>query len=159
MATDYTTRTEPGDVRTYHYAGIAKWACGILGVLFLIIGILGFFQEDAMLLELFMVNTFHNVVHIVSGSLLLLVAFLHERAARITLWTFAILYGLVTILGFAGVNPMVDLMHLNAADNWLHLLLTALFIGGALASHAQTRTVSHPVRPVEPVHVHTPPRL
>ena len=154
-------RPEPRDVPTVRHTGIAKWTAGLLGVIFLIVGVLGFFQTDDMLFELFMVNTFHNLVHIVSGSILLLVAFLHERVARATLWTFAIVYGLVTILGFAGVDPMIELMHLNNADNWLHLLLTAMFVGGALASHAATRTAAHQPRTIDPVHVHNtpPPRL
>ena len=158
MAMTEPIRPEPHDV-VDRRTGIAKWIAGIMGVVFLVIGVLGFFQTDDMLFELFMVNAFHNIVHIVSGALLLLMAFLLERTARITLWVFAVIYGLVTVMGFAGVEPLIELMHLNMADNWLHLALTGIFVGGALASHAQSRPVQR-IAPTRAVHVHettTPP--
>ncbi len=129
---------EPADVGR-SYVGAAKWTCWIVGAVFILVALLGFFGDD-LVLGIFAVNTLHNIVHLVSGALLVAIGFLTELAARITLWVFAAVYGLVMILGFAGVEPAIELLHLNMADNWLHLLLTLLFVAGALLSHAQART-------------------
>jgi hypothetical protein len=129
---------EPTDIGR-SYVGAAKWTCWIVGAVFILVALLGFFSGDDLVLGIFMVNTLHNIVHLVSGALLVAVGFLTEAAARITLWVFAAIYGLVMLLGFLGVEPAVELLHLNMADNWLHLLLTLLFVSGALLSHAQAR--------------------
>ncbi|HEX7009171.1 MAG TPA: DUF4383 domain-containing protein [Phycisphaeraceae bacterium] len=120
------------------YVGPAKWVCWILGAVFILIAILGFFGND-MVFGVFMVNAAHNWIHLISGIVLLAMGFATEVAARSTCWTFAVIYGIITILGFLGVPWLVDLLELNMADNWLHLLLTIVFVGGALASQYQVR--------------------
>lgn len=137
MADVTTTRSD-------HYSlnppNAARWTCWIVGIVFLIIAILGFFGDE-MVFGVFHVNTFHNWVHLLSGIVLFAMGFAGEAAARATLWTFAVIYGLVMLLGFFQVDFIVEALELNMADNWLHLLLTAAFAVGALVSHAQERAV------------------
>lgn len=95
----------------------------ILGLVLTIVGIVGFFMDPVIA---FNVNAAHNIVHLVSGIAALLCAFNGYSASRWFLIIFGIVYGLVTILGFAGVAFVVSLLDINAADNWLHLAISAV---------------------------------
>ncbi len=98
------------------------WA-KILGVVLVLVGLLGFFSGD-MVLGMFGVNMLHTLVHLVSGVILLWAGFGSNGAnAKKTNLVFGIVYLVVAILGFASVMAFVDLLMLNAADNWLHLLI------------------------------------
>ena len=101
----------------------------VMGLIFLAVGILGFIPgatPNGMLFDLFMVNGMHNVVHVVSGLVLLAVGLSNnwELARRVTL-AFAAIYGLVTVLGFVIPSHVVMGMPMNMADNVLHLTITA----------------------------------
>ncbi|HYF15905.1 MAG TPA: DUF4383 domain-containing protein [Phycisphaerales bacterium] len=110
----------------------ANTICIVLGVVFIIVAIWGFITGDRVLI--FHVNPMHNLVHLVSGIAALACGLRSVNAARTFCFVFAGVYGLVALLGFAGVQPVIDLLHLNQADNWLHLFLTLAFLGGGLAS-------------------------
>lgn len=101
----------------------------VIGVILLLVGILGFIPGIAphgMLFNMFMVDGMHNVVHLVSGAIFLAAGFSEnwELSRRVTL-VFAVIYGLVTLLGFISPNNVVLGMHMNMADNVLHLAITA----------------------------------
>lgn len=107
----------------------------ILGIIFLIIGIMGFVPgatPQGELLGIFMVDPVHNVIHILSGLVLLMVSFTDYAVARSTTLAFAAIYGLVTILGFLPGDTVLGLFHVNAADNVLHLLITLTALAVAL---------------------------
>ena len=101
----------------------------VMGVILLVVGILGFIPGIAphgMLFNLFMVDGMHNVVHLISGAVFLAAGFSNnwELSKRVTL-VFAVIYGLVTVLGFISRDNIVMGMHMNMADNVLHLAITA----------------------------------
>jgi hypothetical protein len=117
---------------------LAKWSCWGLGAVFLVVAALGFFSSSEYILGMFMVNNVHNLVHLLSGAILIAAGFAIESNARMVLWAFTGIYALVSIAGSAGWQPMVDFLHLNAADNWLHMCLTLTFAslaGISLAIH------------------------
>lgn len=120
--------------------GIAKTTCVIMGVIFLIIAIWGFIDGDNVLI--FHVNAVHNTVHLLSGIAALACAFAGEQVARIFCWAFGLTYGVVALLGFAGVTAVEDLLHLNPAGNWLHVGITLVFLVAAAVS-----TRNAPARP------------
>lgn len=113
-------------------------AAGAVGVVFLLVGILGFVpgitqrfdtmnfvghESDASLLGLFQVNVLHNIVHVLFGVVGLIAAKTWASARNFLVWGGAIylvlwLYGLVIDL-----NSAANFVALNTADNWLHLLL------------------------------------
>jgi hypothetical protein len=101
----------------------------VMGIVLLLVGILGYIPNIApggMLFGIFMVNGFHNVVHLVSGLVLLAVGFSDnfELTRRVVL-AFAVIYALVAIVGFfSPEGSMVMGMRLNMADNILHLAIT-----------------------------------
>ena len=113
----------------------------LYGIVFLAIGILGFVPgvsvPDAngmpMLLNIFMVNTNHSIVHIVSGVVFLLCGFAGSGASSTFFKIFGLVYALVAIMGFVvGNGGMIfGLISNNTADTWLHVVLavTMLWLG------------------------------
>jgi len=110
-------------------------AVTFFGIVFLLIGILGFVPgvaPDEMLFKIFHVNAAHNVVHIVSGIIFLLAAAAGAGAARTWFQIFGISYAIVVIWGFAvGTGNTLWVVSNNPADTWLHLVLAVmmLFLG------------------------------
>ena len=99
----------------------ATWA-KILGIILLIVGVVGFYTGGAVLM--FEVNGLHNVVHMLSGALLIWAGFgAGGKNAKAYNKVFGIIYLLVAILGFASISSIVDLLALNPADNWLHIAI------------------------------------
>ncbi|HEX8052722.1 MAG TPA: DUF4383 domain-containing protein [Thermoleophilaceae bacterium] len=128
----------------------AQWYCLVFGGTLLLVGLIGFLAnasfvtgkklEDDPLLGLFDVNGWHNVVHIVSGIVLL--AFAKKRAtAKTAALAFGIVYGLVTILGFIDGSDVLAIIPTNGADNVLHLAISALAIVSALVSSGDDRAI------------------
>ena len=104
----------------------------IFGLVLLVIGVLGFIPgiaPNGMLLGIFMVDTVHNIIHIASGILALLAA-TSTQYASLYFKVFGVIYGAVTILGFALHGDMM-VTNFNNADNGLHLViaLIALYLG------------------------------
>ncbi|MCA9351564.1 DUF4383 domain-containing protein [Patescibacteria group bacterium] len=102
----------------------------VLGIIFLVIGVLGFIPALApqgMLLGIFEVDTVHNVVHLLSGILALVFAARGTHMAQAFSKVFGIVYGLVAIIGL--MSPTVlGLFAVNGADNILHILLAIIFL-------------------------------
>jgi uncharacterized membrane protein HdeD (DUF308 family) len=98
----------------------------ILGIVFIIIGLLGFFNSP--MFGLFTVNALHNLIHLVTGILAVIFAVNSESAARKFSQWFGIIYAIVAILGFAVPSFMVKLVNTNAADNWLHVIFALIFL-------------------------------
>ena len=133
---------------------IAQWYCLLAGLSLLLMGLFGFFadatfdtaatavdseggnaggalQGDSFLG--FEVNGWHNVVHLVSG-LVLLAAANAAPAARITAITFGVVYGLVALWGLIDGNDVMGLIPVNPADNILHIALSILGVVAGLMS-------------------------
>jgi hypothetical protein len=113
----------------------------LMGPVLLVVGIVGFvasssFQvadPDASDLIVFDVNGWHNVVHILSG-LLLLSGVRSYAAARTATLLFAGAYGLVTIIGWIDGNDVLGLFPTDLADNLLHTFLTLSALAFGLMS-------------------------
>ena len=107
----------------------------LFGVVFLVVGILGFVPAvtpNQMLLGIFHVNTAHNVVHLLSGVVALWAGMSSTASARLYFRLFGVVYALVAVLGFLAGNGMVlGLISNNMADTALHLViaLVALTLG------------------------------
>lgn len=109
-----------------------KKAALATGVVFLLIGVLGFvpaFVSNDKLLGIFLVSGVHNLVHILSGAVAI-------YAAKRTDWSslyfkvMGVVYLLVMILGFIAGDggSILGLFHVNTNDNVLHLVLAAAFL-------------------------------
>lgn len=133
-------------LRTNERTAVQKAAVAV-GAVFLLVGILGFVpgitsqydqlafaghHSGALLLGLFQVSALHNIVHLLFGVAGVALArtasgarsyLLFGGVIYLVLWV----YGLVVDQESAG-----NFVPLNAADNWLHLLLGVGMIALAL---------------------------
>jgi Domain of unknown function (DUF4383) len=84
----------------------------------------------------FEVNGWHNVVHLLSG-LLLLAAFRRRGPAKTVAILFGAVYGVVTVIGLIDGNDVLGILPVNAADNVLHIALSALGLLTGLISRGE----------------------
>lgn len=116
---------------------MAKTVCKILGVVFLLVGICGFFAPQLLGAHL---SPAHNLVHLVSGALALYYGFAGSLSGA---KGFCLIFGVVYLaLGFLGLfvfgDPAMDRMwhvgplELARVDHLIHILLGVMFLGGGL---------------------------
>lgn len=114
----------------------------VFGIVFLLVGLLGFVpgitstSDDGMqlLLGLFMVDPVHNIIHLLSGVAGLIGA-ANSTYAKWYLVGFGAVYALVTLVGFFD-QMIFGLLHVNTADNILHLVLALGLLGAGLGLSA-----------------------
>lgn len=114
---------------------MAKTVCKILGVVFLLVGVVGFVNPTLLGTHL---TAAHNVVHLVSGAIALYFGFAGSLSAA---KTFALVFGVVYlglgVLGMGiGAGPdrtwMLGPLHFGQADHGIHILLGVVFLAGGL---------------------------
>ncbi len=106
----------------------------VFGIVFVLVGILGLVGGAGIVGPdgLFATNVPHDLVHLLSGIVFLIVAFSTPRYSSPVLMIFGVVYGLVTVLGLAIEGDVLGLL-INDADNYLHIVLAlATFFGGYL---------------------------
>jgi hypothetical protein len=109
----------------------ARTAAMLIGVIFIAVGLLGFIDNPIIYdsdSAIFYADKFHNMVHIGSGILFILIAL----AARGTAGGFCILFGVFYLAigviglmntGTKGMGKVLGILHVNGADNVLHVVL------------------------------------
>lgn len=124
-----------------------KTASIIIGLAFIIVGILGFIpnpivsdSEDAM----FHADSLHSIIHLVSGGLMLLIPLAKTGVTASFLKGFGIIYLLIGVVGFinvgtSGMGKILGFLHVNGNDNFLHVGLGLLiFLAGFLPQNARS---------------------
>jgi hypothetical protein len=128
----------------------------VLGIVFLVVGILGFIpgvtsdygamrfaghHSGAYLLGVFQVSVLHNIVHLLFGIAGVTLARTWTGARNFLVWG-GVIYLLLWIYGLVvDLNSGANFVPLNTADNWLHLLLGVVMIGlGVILSRRASRT-------------------
>lgn len=114
---------------------MAKTFALIFGVIFVLVGILGFIPNPLVGMNgIFDTNTAHDVVHLLLGIVLLVVAFWAPTQSALWLKILGVVYLLVALLGFFSGSPLLGFIEANSADNWLHVVLAVvLFLAGWFA--------------------------
>ena len=122
----------------------------VLGIVFVLIGILGLLTANSStsnLLGIFGVDLLHNLVHLITGIIAIAAAYM--GFSRRFNQVFGVIY---LLLGLAGLIPalysgaggmqFLGIIHINPADNVLHLLAgaAAIIIGFFVTETARTRT-------------------
>ncbi|HEX6622930.1 MAG TPA: DUF4383 domain-containing protein [Pyrinomonadaceae bacterium] len=136
---------------------MAKTIATVLGVAFLVVGVLGFIAPG---LAGFHLSLAHNLVHIISGALALYFGLKGTlAAARLFCIVFGIVYGLLGVVGYAlgtdrphtlpGVTHggtdsnllqvIAGQLELASMDHGLHVLLGLVFLVGGLLTKANVR--------------------
>jgi len=108
----------------------------VLGVLFIIAGLLGFAAPGLMGMHL---SVAHNLIHLVSGALALYFGLKATPTAARTFCTiFGAIYGLLGVIGLltGGYDHMLTVIPnqlvLGTVDHVVHLILGAVFLFGGL---------------------------
>lgn len=116
---------------------MAKQVATVVGVVFILVGIVGFFSHDLLGAHL---NTAHNVVHLVSGAISLYLGMKGSlSAARQFCIIFGIVYGLLGVAGYflgTGAEHMLDLnvLMLGTRDHIIHILIGVLYLIGGFGT-------------------------
>ena len=128
----------------------------VAGIAYVVGGIVGFFltgfstnfteMTDHALFGVFMLNPFHNLVHIAIGAFWLLGAFVLTAAGNEGL-NIAIggIYALATLIGFLGYLSLLSIPAGVAGDNFLHLVTavaTLIFGSGLLSAMSGRQTAT-----------------
>ncbi len=111
----------------------------LFGGIFVVVGILGFVLGSP-LFGIFAVDTLHNIIHLVSGLVFLVVALFLADSAKMTAKIFGIVYAIVALLGLVVPGDMIfGLIHANLWDDLLHVALSAalLYIGFSGSSESK----------------------
>lgn len=117
---------------------MAKTIATLVGIVFILVGIIGFFSHNLMGAHL---STAHNIIHLVSGAISL---YLGLKGSLSAAKTFGLVFGAVyLLLGVAGFllgNPADDRMltlidnklFFGTMDHIIHIVIGALYLIGAL---------------------------
>jgi hypothetical protein len=122
---------------------MSKKLAAVIGVVFVLVGVLGFIPNPIVGTEgFFVTNTAHDLVHLISGLLFLgaggiVVALAVTKPSGVPLFMkiFGAVYLLIAVLGFAVLSgagdtgSLLGFIEINAADNWLHVVLGLGILG------------------------------
>ena len=120
----------------------AKTAALVIGIVFIAVGLLGFIDNPiigASHNAIFHADTFHNGVHIGSGILFVLIAMAAPGFASTLMILFGIVYLLIGVVGLIsygtdGFGKVLGVLHVNGADNLLHVGLGLLILVAGIAT-------------------------
>ena len=139
---------------------LAQRYCLLAGLVLLLVGVLGFLAEgsfgtgDALQGGSFLgfeVNGWHNIVHVISGLVLLGAANTRPTAKTVAMG-FGFVYGIVFLIGLVQGDEVLGVIPVNGPDHVLHFLLAAAGIAAGLVSAttkaSQRRRSATPETPI-----------
>lgn len=106
----------------------------IVGIVFFLAGLLGFISNPLVgqgaLLE---TNLLHDIVHLMTGILFVVFAMIKGPQLKLFFKVLGIVYLLAAVLGFivvpsGGTGRILGILAVNSADNWFHLIVSALIL-------------------------------
>lgn len=122
----------------------ARNICLTYGVVFILVGILGFISNPIIsAIGFFQTNAIHNTIHIGLGCAFIVGALRFSAKASLVLKMLGVGGIAVAILGgMIGGNLMLGIIHVNEADHWLHLGLGLAVLGSGFIF--PNRTIERP---------------
>lgn len=122
---------------------MAKTLAIVFGVIFVLVGLLGFVPNPIVGMgAIFETDTLHNLVHLIVGIILLVVAY--QAAAQSALWLkiIGVVYLLLAVIGWFMGAPLLGIVTANAADHWLHLVLGVVLVAAGFAAKDAVRPMA-----------------
>lgn len=124
----------------------------IFGIIFVLVGLLGFVPNPLVGAgAIFDTNTAHDLVHLVLGIILLAVVFWAPARAALWLKIIGVLYLVVALMGFVMTSPLLGIVAINDADNWLHVVLGVVLFLAGWWSHDEMMKAPMQAPPAQPV--------
>jgi len=104
----------------------------IVGAVFFLLGVAGFVNNPLIgERAFFYAGTTLNIVHMIAGAILWIVARTMSHRAEHALQAIGFIFLFVSIFGFilpSAEQPLFGIIHVSVADNWLHLAFGTLLI-------------------------------
>jgi hypothetical protein len=128
-----------------------RLVAAVFGAVYVLVGLVGFFAtsnvgfispDGGLLLGIFEVNPLHNVAHILIGAALLIAGLSNVSAAKGTNTTVGAVYLVLGIIGFFIENTAANILALNTADHFLHLLSAVVLLAVGLGADKSARRVT-----------------
>ncbi|MEK6289507.1 MAG: DUF4383 domain-containing protein [Acidobacteriota bacterium] len=122
---------------------MAKTVATLVGVVFIAVGIIGFFSPHLLDAHL---GTAHNCVHLVSGAISLYLGTKGSlAAARQFCIIFGLVYGLLGAVGFlvgTGAEHLLELPYLTLGtrDHIIHIVIAVLYLIGGFTTKSGAST-------------------
>lgn len=117
---------------------MAKTIATLLGVVFILVGLLGFGVPGLLGAHL---SPAHNIVHLASGAIALYLGLKGSLSAtKLFCLVFGVVYLLLGVVGFLagdGEGRMLhigDILHLGTVDHIIHVVLGSIFLIGGLTT-------------------------
>lgn len=119
----------------------AKTAALLIGIIFIAVGLLGYVNNPIVGSgdkAMFMTDSTHNIVHIVTGAVFVLIALAAPASAGGFLKLFGIIYLAIGIYGMTQIGSesmktIFGFLMVNKFDNYLHIALgIVIFLAGFL---------------------------
>jgi len=132
---------------------MAKTLAIVFGIVFVLVGILGWVPNPIVGMNgIFMTNHLHDIVHLVTGIVLLVVAFMAADKSGLWLKIAGVVYLLVAVLGFLMAPNGGDVLgvSMNMTDHLLHVVLGIVLIVAGFAGAGGKKMASAPSMPSAP---------
>lgn len=125
---------------------MAKKLVMFMGFVLVLVGILGFINNPLVGEEaLFHTNRVHDIAHLLIGVIMFALA---SSAPVAALNLFGAVFLFLAVLGFVTESPLLGILEINTADNWLHAALSAILLGfGVLLKKSVPEAMSVPPVP------------
>ncbi len=114
---------------------MAKKLAIVFGIVFVIVGLLGFITNPVVGAEgYFVTDAIHNVVHLLVGVVLLIAAGKGAKASSMALKIFGAVYLVLFLNGLIDSTKLLGFITQNDKDTWLHLVLGVVLLAAGFAS-------------------------
>lgn len=114
---------------------MAKTLAVVFGVIFVLVGLLGFVPNPVVGMgALFETDMLHNLVHLIFGIILLVVAYQATAQAALWLKILGVVYLILALIGWFMGAPLLGLVVANDADHWLHVVLGIVLIAAGFSA-------------------------
>lgn len=127
---------------------MSKKLAVVFGIIFVIVGVLGFVPNPIVGHEvtrvIFLTDTMHDLVHILIGVLLIVASTKGAAASAKALKIFGIVYLILAVAGFVYL-PLLGLVTANGADNWLHLVLGVVLLAVSMTGKRDEPMMASPM--------------
>lgn len=128
---------------------MAKKLAVVFGIVFVLVGVLGFVSNPLVgSMGLFQTNHLHDIVHLLVGVVLLIVAMSAPEKSGLWLKIFGVVYLLLAVLGFLLVpdgGMLLGLVTMNMADHWLHVVLGVVLLAAGMWAGKSASSMSMPM--------------
>jgi hypothetical protein len=116
---------------------MAKTLTVIFGIILVLLGLLGFTSNSLIGANAyFAADTMHNIIHIVLGAILLVVAFWSSEKCAFWLKVIGAVVFLLGLIGLLTVpasgGSLLGIAYTNGASDWFHLVLGVVIFAAGL---------------------------